>query len=60
MNNNIIFIQSAGIGDIFFLQHAANMFYEKGYNIIWPIKDTLMPTIRHIQSKANFIPISLS
>jgi hypothetical protein len=58
-SETIIFNQPAGIGDIFFLQHAAEMFYNKGYNIVWPVEDNIMPITYNIISKANFIPKSL-
>jgi|TARA_B100001964_G_scaffold244167_1_gene324565 hypothetical protein len=33
--------QPSGIGDIFFLQKIAHVYREKGYEIIWPVRDDI-------------------
>jgi len=33
--------QPAGLGDVFFLQKLAHVYREKGYKIIWPVRDDI-------------------
>lgn len=53
----ILINQPAGLGDICFLQKAADIIHEAGFNIIWPVVDQLLWVKDYIISKAEFVPI---
>jgi hypothetical protein len=49
----IIFIQPAGIGDIFFLLHIADTLAKQGFNIKWPIAKNIKNIIKYLEIHEN-------
>jgi len=58
MNKKCYFVQDSGIGDIFFLQKAATLYSNLGYQVIWPILPQLLFLEQYLQTPAQFLDIS--
>lgn len=46
--------QSCGLGDIFFCQKIGRVFFNKGYHIVWPIKNEFYYLSKYLDSPFNF------
>lgn len=59
MRNQVLILQSFGLGDCIFAQGVAKKFIADGYDVIWPVKPWFVDGLRNAYPHVTWIPDTL-